>query len=249
MPTPAVITKSPSDNPSKTSRPSALKSPMVTFFRRTVPKPVSSAKGSTVYTNLPFLSSTTACDGTINLSFPLPVPKRNSTSAAIPGRIAGSGCPNRTVTGYVAAPPAVEIPTSVTSACKVFPGTAVKLTLTELPSLICEINTSGIYNLEAVSYTSLDDNKRYFGLIAEDVAEIIPELAEFAIEKDVIPGSNSDKLIPDAVRYSMLSVLLLNEVQKHEETIKSQSDKIKNLEEKNTELEERLKKLEELISK
>ncbi len=82
-----------------------------------------------------------------------------------------------------------------------------------------EINTSNIYKLKPVSYDSYTDNDRHFGLIAEDVAEIIPELATFAKEKDVVKGSTSDKMIPDAVQYPLLSVLLLKEVQKHEETI------------------------------
>ena len=112
-----------------------------------------------------------------------------------------------------------------------------------------EINTSEIYKLNPVSFTSKEDNNRYFGLIAEEVAAVIPELAEFAIKKDVVSGSDSEELIPDAVKYSMLSVLLLNEVQKHQEIITSQENKIKELEVKNTALEERLNKLEELIAK
>ncbi|MBI5218755.1 MAG: tail fiber domain-containing protein [Bacteroidia bacterium] len=85
-----------------------------------------------------------------------------------------------------------------------------------------EINTSLIYNLHPVSFTGINDNKRHFGLIAEEVAEVIPDMAEFAKEKDVIPGSTSDKLIPDAVKYPLLSVLILKEVQKHEIKIKEQ---------------------------
>ena len=82
-----------------------------------------------------------------------------------------------------------------------------------------KINTEDIYKLRPVSYISIMDNKPYFGLIAEEVAEIIPGLTEFAKEKDVIKGSDSEKLIPDAVQYPMLSVLLLNEMQKHQKKI------------------------------
>ncbi|MBI4648331.1 MAG: tail fiber domain-containing protein [Bacteroidia bacterium] len=89
-----------------------------------------------------------------------------------------------------------------------------------------EINTSLIYYLHPVSFTGISDNERHFGLIAEEVAEVIPELADYAEEKDVIPGSNSDKLIPDAVHYPLLSVLLLKEVQKHEEIIQEQQQSI-----------------------
>ena len=82
-----------------------------------------------------------------------------------------------------------------------------------------EINTDEIYNLRPVSYTGINDNKRYFGLIAEEVAVIIPELVEYAKEKDVIPGSSSEELIPDAVQYTMLSILLLKEVQEQKTQI------------------------------
>jgi hypothetical protein len=121
-----------------------------------------------------------------------------------------------------------------------------------------EINTSKIYNLRAVSYSGTNDEVRYFGLIAEEVAEVMPELAEFAREKDVIKGSTSDKLIPDAVKYPLLSVLLLNEVQKHEKIIIEQQKQIERLDEENTNLksqisilksdfEERIKAIEKVV--
>jgi hypothetical protein len=112
-----------------------------------------------------------------------------------------------------------------------------------------EINTSNIYKLNPVSYTSLSDNKRYFGLIAEEVADVIPELAEFAIEKNVVPGSSSEELIPNAVHYPILSVLLLKEVQKHEATINHQQELIDVLKNQNLELKDRLTRLEELVNK
>jgi len=103
-----------------------------------------------------------------------------------------------------------------------------------------EINTSKIYNLRAVSFSGKDDDQRYFGLIAEEVAEVIPELAEFAREKDVIKGSTSDNLIPDAVKYPLLSVLLLSEVQKHEKTIIEQQKQIERLDEENSSLKSQI---------
>ena len=130
---------------------------------------------------------------------------------------------------------------------KIYRSTSSKRYKKEITPL--EINTANIYQLKPVSYTSLSDNKRYFGLIAEDVAEVIPELAEYAKEKDVVQGSNSEKLIPDAVRYPMLSVLLLNEVQKHQEIVGKQSNEIENLKKENEELKKRLEKLEELMLK
>jgi hypothetical protein len=92
-----------------------------------------------------------------------------------------------------------------------------------------EINTDNIYKLRPVSYTSKNDGKRYFGLIAEEVATVIPELAEFARAKDVIPGNTSEEIIPDAVKYPVLSVLLLNEIKKQKNIIDEQSQEIKEL--------------------
>ena len=119
-----------------------------------------------------------------------------------------------------------------------------------------EINTAKVYDLRPVSFTSIFDNARHFGLIAEEVAEVFPELVEYAKEKDVIKGSSSEKLIPDAVQYPILSVLLLKEVQKHELiikeqqiTIEKQNITIENLQKQNDELKTRLDKLEILINK
>jgi hypothetical protein len=89
-----------------------------------------------------------------------------------------------------------------------------------------DINTTAIYKLRPVSFNSYTDNHRHFGLIAEEVAEVIPELANFVKEKDVIKGSTSEKMIPDAVQYPLLSVLLLKEVQQHQQTITELKDTI-----------------------
>lgn len=92
-----------------------------------------------------------------------------------------------------------------------------------------QVNTSKIYDLRAVSYTSTwtaDKGRRQFGLIAEEVAAIIPELACYVKEKDVIPGSTSEKIIPDAVQYSLLAVLLLEEMKKHETKINEQQKQL-----------------------
>ncbi len=94
-----------------------------------------------------------------------------------------------------------------------------------------EIKSSLIYKLRPVSYNSKTDDSRHFGLIAEEVAAVIPELAEYAKEKDVIPGSISEKIIPDAVQYPLLSVLLLKEMQVQKKLIDSQENRIRQLEE------------------
>ncbi|MEO7983075.1 MAG: tail fiber domain-containing protein, partial [Bacteroidota bacterium] len=92
-----------------------------------------------------------------------------------------------------------------------------------------EINTTNIYKLRPVSYDVYTDDSRHFGLLAEDVAEVIPELAMFSKEKDVVNGSTSEKMIPDAVQYPLLSVLILKEVQKHEQTINEQQKQIEEM--------------------
>ncbi|PLX02319.1 MAG: hypothetical protein C0594_12065 [Marinilabiliales bacterium] len=99
------------------------------------------------------------------------------------------------------------------------------------------IDTEAIYKLRPVSYRSINDNSQHFGLIAEEVAEVLPELAEYARKCDVVEGAKSKKLIPDAVQYPMLSVLLLNEIKKHKKTIDDQQVCIKELEKKIESLE------------
>ena len=114
-----------------------------------------------------------------------------------------------------------------------------------------EINTSKIYNLRPVSFTSKmpnDKNERLFGLIAEEVSAVIPELAEYAREKDVVPGSTSDRLIPNGVKYPILSVLMLKEVQKHENKIQEQQTTIEKLQNENQALKEQLNMQQEQMA-
>lgn len=92
-----------------------------------------------------------------------------------------------------------------------------------------DIDTTKIYDLHPVSFNYISDNTKTFGLIAEEVALTIPDLVNYAIEKDVVKGSTSLKLIPESVNYSNLSVLLLKETKKHEETIKEQGKAIEEL--------------------
>ena len=108
-----------------------------------------------------------------------------------------------------------------------------------------EINTEKIFDLRPVTYISKMDGKQYFGLIAEEVSKVLPELVEYAQAKDVIPGSTSNELIPDAVQYPMLSVLLLNELKKQKEINNRQ---IKDLSEQKKINEDLLKRIEKLES-
>ena len=78
-------------------------------------------------------------------------------------------------------------------------------------------NTEGLYNLIPVSFDYKDEYKHFgktlgsekqIGLIAEDVAKYVPELAIY------VDGE------PRNVDYEKLSVLLLSELKKHNEKIK-----------------------------
>jgi len=69
-----------------------------------------------------------------------------------------------------------------------------------------EIDSSKIYDLKPVSFNwknSPQGTSKTFGLIAEDTAKIIPELVAFDENKN-----------PHFVRYDLLSVLLLDQLQK-----------------------------------
>jgi trimeric autotransporter adhesin len=110
-----------------------------------------------------------------------------------------------------------------------------------------QINTDNIYNLRPVSYISKIDGQQFFGLIAEEVAAVIPELAEFERAKDVIPGSNSEEMIPDAVRYPMLSVLMLNEMKKQKIIIDGLNGKIESQQQEIMELRNMILELKQAV--
>jgi hypothetical protein len=71
-----------------------------------------------------------------------------------------------------------------------------------------EIDSSKIFDLRPVSFTPNDSDRRDFGLIAEEVEPILPELVLYDAEGR-----------PTAVRYEQLSVLLLNEMKKQKKEI------------------------------
>ncbi len=92
------------------------------------------------------------------------------------------------------------------------------------------IITSKIYDLTPLSYTIMDGDDQYIGFIADDVASILPELVTFSKESSVVEGSNSENLIPDAVNYDKLSVLMLEEMKKlkkQNEDLQRQIDELK----------------------
>lgn len=77
-----------------------------------------------------------------------------------------------------------------------------------------KIDSSLIFNLRPVEFDDKTLGSHHFGLVAEEVAKQIPLLVHWSPEKAVDPTSDSDVLVPDAVQYQLLSVLLLNEVKK-----------------------------------
>ena len=64
------------------------------------------------------------------------------------------------------------------------------------------LDSAKIYNLNPVSFTTKSSNKPAFGLIAEEVYEVLPELVS------LLDGE------PDTVNYNRLPVLLLAEIKK-----------------------------------
>ncbi len=144
--------------------------------------------------------------------------------------------------GAYAATTAASANMVVTSSGQIMRSTSSARYKTDIHDL--DINTDKLYDLRPVSYISKIDGKPYFGLVAEDVAKVIPDLAEYARSKDVIPGSTSDALIPDAVKYPMLSVLLLEELKKEHSKVESQSEQLEAQSKINSDLERRLEALE-----
>ena len=77
------------------------------------------------------------------------------------------------------------------------------------------------------------DQTLQYGLIAEEVAKVYPELVAFGADGK-----------PQTVRYHLLSTMLLNEVQKQEMHIQSQAQRLQSQAQQITDLEARLRRLE-----
>jgi hypothetical protein len=83
------------------------------------------------------------------------------------------------------------------------------------------------------------DKTLQYGLIAEEVAKVYPDLVSFGTDGK-----------PQTVRYHLLSTMLLNEVQKQESHILSQAQQLKSQAQQIADLEARLRRLESrLLSK
>ncbi len=91
-----------------------------------------------------------------------------------------------------------------------------------------DIDTEKLYDLRPVSFTYKANGAEAFGLIAEEVEPLFPELVIY-----------NSKGIVDGVAYQNLNVLMLNELQKQKKTIELQEERLTKLE---AELEE-IKKL------
>ena len=66
-----------------------------------------------------------------------------------------------------------------------------------------EVNTGLIYDLEVKSYTSKADQVRTFGLIAEEVYEVAPDIVNL-----------DEKGRPDSIKEPLLSYMMLEELKK-----------------------------------
>ena len=100
-------------------------------------------------------------------------------------------------------------------------------------------DSSAILRLRPVSFYYRNDTVGYrqYGLIAEEVAQVMPDLAQY-----------SDSGEPETVRYHFLPALLLNELQKQQRTMEEQNETIEKQNETIAALEARLAKLEARLS-
>ena len=78
-----------------------------------------------------------------------------------------------------------------------------------------DINTDKIYDLRPVSFDWKSNGKSDFGLIAEEVSDILPELVVY-----------NEDLTPESVQYTSLSVLLLAELKTLREEVKDLKEKL-----------------------
>jgi hypothetical protein len=89
-----------------------------------------------------------------------------------------------------------------------------------------ELDTSKIFDLRPVTYKSkakCDKGKEYFGLVAEEVAKIYPDMIHWAPEKMVVKNSTSEKLVPDGIAYDRLAILMLCELKKLRQQLQNTS--------------------------
>lgn len=149
--------------------------------------------------------------GTIATTGSLTVGGNMSLTGSVTSNLTCAGqvfIPN--MTGTAGGSAAVEWDASVGALLRVISSRRYKHDITPL-----EIDSSKIYALKPSSFTYNEGGWRTFGLIAEEVYEFLP---------DLVPMREVDgEAAPDSVRYQMLSVLLLAELQK----LKKEVDELK----------------------
>ena len=99
--------------------------------------------------------------------------------------------------------------------------------------------SSAILKLRPVSFFYKNDavGIRQYGLIAEEVAEVMPELVQFS------PAGE-----PETVRYHFLTPLLVNELQKQHRTIGEQQARLDDERKENAALRTRMERLETIVA-
>lgn len=97
---------------------------------------------------------------------------------------------------------------------------------TEIQELSSEIDSSKIYDLHAVTFRYKTDDKRTLGYIAEEVDAIIP-----AVVHREARGPNGE-MVPESVAYSLLPVLIIEEMKKQQALISSLTERLEKLESK-----------------
>jgi hypothetical protein len=97
---------------------------------------------------------------------------------------------------------------------------------TEIQELSSEIDSSKIYDLHAVTFRYKTDDKRTLGYIAEEVNDIIP-----AVVHREAKGPNGE-MVPESVAYSLLPVLIIEEMKKQQALIQALTERLNKLESK-----------------
>jgi trimeric autotransporter adhesin len=103
-------------------------------------------------------------------------------------------------------------------------------------------STKALMKLRPVTYLykaeySKGERTLQYGLIAEEVAKVYPELVAYDTEGQ-----------PYSVRYQYIAIMLLNEVQKQYRRAETQAEIIKEQEQKIDDLEQRLSRLEKMVT-
>lgn len=99
-----------------------------------------------------------------------------------------------------------------------------------------EVDSSKVFDLQPRTYTRKQNGQVEFGLIAEEVAEVLPELAVIGdLYSCCRPGEEGDNElidsgVPISVKYQYLSVLLLAELKKMKATMDDMESRLLMLE-------------------